>query len=63
MAVVRLPHISNFTDFQALNLMEGVSCNYAERPEELAGADVVTLPGTKNTIEDLLYDSQLGGNG
>ena len=54
-AVVRLPHISNFTDFQALNLMEGVSCNYAERPEELAGADVVILPGTKNTIEDLLY--------
>lgn len=54
-AVVRLPHIANFTDFQALNLMEGVSCNYAERPEELAGADVVMLPGTKNTIEDLLF--------
>ena len=53
-AVVRLPHISNFTDFQALNLMEGVSCRYAEHAGELAGADMIILPGTKNTIEDLL---------
>lgn len=52
--IVRLPHISNFTDFQALNLMEGVSCRYAERAGELAGADIIILPGTKNTIEDLL---------
>lgn len=53
-AVVRLPHISNFTDFQALNLMEGVSCRYVEHAGELAGADMIILPGTKNTIEDLL---------
>jgi adenosylcobyric acid synthase len=53
-AVVRLPHISNFTDFQALSLAEGVRVRYAERASELEGADVIVLPGTKNTIEDLL---------
>ena len=52
--VVRLPHISNFTDFQALTLQPGVRVRYAERPEELEGADLILLPGTKNTIEDLI---------
>jgi adenosylcobyric acid synthase len=53
-AVVRLPHISNFTDFQALTLQDGVRVRYIERADEIEGADVVILPGTKNTIEDLL---------
>ena len=53
-AVVRLPHISNFTDFQALTLQPGVRVRYAERPEELANADLILLPGTKNTMEDLM---------
>lgn len=53
-AVVRLPHISNFTDFQALSLCEGVRVRYIERAPELDGADVIILPGTKNTIEDML---------
>ena len=52
--VVRLPHISNFTDFQALTLQPGVRVRYAEKPEELATADLILLPGTKNTIEDLM---------
>ena len=52
--VVRLPHISNFTDFQALTLQPGVRVRYAEKPEELANADLIVLPGTKNTIEDLM---------
>jgi len=52
--VVRLPHISNFTDFQALTLQPGVRVRYAEKPEELANADLILLPGTKNTIEDLM---------
>ena len=52
--VVRLPHISNFTDFQALTLQPGVRVRYAERPEDLAGADLIILPGTKNTMEDLI---------
>ena len=53
-AVVRLRHISNFTDFQALSLHPGVTLKYAARPRDLDGADVVILPGTKNTIDDLI---------
>ena len=53
-AVVRLPHISNFTDFQALTLQPGVRVRYAERPEDLEHADLIILPGTKNTMEDLM---------
>ena len=53
-AVVRLPHISNFTDFQALALHPRARVRYVCAPAELEGADVVVLPGTKNTIGDLL---------
>lgn len=60
MAVVRLPHISNFTDFQALSLAEDVRVRYIERASEIEGADVVILPGTKNTIEDLLMIKSRG---
>ena len=52
--VARLQHISNFTDFQALSLHPGVTLSYARRPEDFAGADVIILPGTKNTIDDLI---------
>ncbi len=53
-AVVRLAHIANFTDFQALSLQPGVGVYYARSARELQGADIVILPGTKNTIEDLI---------
>ena len=52
--VVRLSHISNFTDFQALSLHPGVTLRYAQRPQDFEGADVIILPGTKNTIDDLI---------
>ena len=52
-AVVRLKHISNFTDFQPLALHPGVTLRYAQRARDLDGADVIILPGTKNTIDDL----------
>ena len=53
-AVVRLKHISNFTDFQSLALQPGVRVRYANTAKELEGADLIVLPGTKNTIEDLI---------
>ena len=53
-AVVRLGHISNFSDFQALTLAGGARVRYASSARELEGADIIMLPGTKNTIEDLL---------
>lgn len=52
-AIVRLPHISNFTDFNLLSLEPDVSVSYVERASDLQGADILILPGTKNTIEDL----------
>ena len=53
-AVVKLRHISNFTDFQSLALQPGVKVRYAQTAKELENADLIVLPGTKNTIEDLI---------
>lgn len=52
-AVARLNHLSNFTDFQALSLHPGVTLRYAVKPDDLRGADVIILPGTKSTASDL----------
>lgn len=51
--VVRLPHIANFTDFDALARAPGVQLFYSWQAEALAGADVLILPGSKSTIGDL----------
>lgn len=54
-AVIKLPKISNFTDFQALSLEENVSLRYVNNVNELGKPDVIILPGTKNTIKDMLW--------
>jgi adenosylcobyric acid synthase len=54
-AVVRLPRSSNLTDFDPLAAEPGVIVRFASRPEELADADVVVLPGTRATVEDLAW--------
>ena len=59
-AILRLPHISNFTDFNLLGSEADVSICYATRAAELADADIIILPGTKNTIEDLNWLKQRG---
>ncbi|HIJ00304.1 MAG: adenosylcobyric acid synthase [Candidatus Methanomethylophilaceae archaeon] len=53
-AVIRLPHISNFTDFDAL-AMDGVKVRYVTEPHQLSGAAAVVIPGSKNTIADLMW--------
>lgn len=58
--VVRLPHISNFSDFDSLAMCEDVSLNYVERPEEIKRPDMIILPGSKNTIEDLQFVRRSG---
>lgn len=53
--VLLLPRISNFTDFNPLELDEDVQLSYIRRPQELNDPDLLILPGSKNTIEDLLH--------
>lgn len=59
-AVIRLPRISNFTDFNAFECFDEVSLRYVSSKEHLGNPDVILLPGTKNTIEDLLWLRQNG---
>ena len=54
-AVVLLPHMSNFTDFNALADEPDVSLRYVSAPEAAVGADVIVLPGSKTTLADLAY--------
>jgi adenosylcobyric acid synthase len=59
-AVTLLPRMSNFTDFNSLAAEPDVALRYARSPDELIGADVVIIPGSKNTIEDLEYLRESG---
>lgn len=52
-SVIRLPRISNFTDFDPFRRYPDVALRFVDSPEGLAGSDVVIIPGTKNTLEDL----------
>ena len=52
-AVVRLPKISNFTDFDVFEQYPDVSVRYVSEPGELRGADMIVIPGSKSTIADL----------
>ncbi|MFC3395139.1 cobyric acid synthase [Brenneria rubrifaciens] len=59
-AVIRLPHIANFTDFNALAAQPDVSLRYVATASALAGADLIILPGSKNTLSDLRWLQQSG---
>ncbi len=59
-AVIRLPRISNFTDFSPFERYENVSLRYVGKPEDLKDPDLIILPGTKSTIADLLWLRQSG---
>ena len=59
-AVVRLPHISNFTDFMPLEQHPLLGVRYVQNVRELGRPDLVILPGTKNTVADLLWLRQCG---
>ncbi|UGQ10227.1 cobyric acid synthase [Yinghuangia sp. ASG 101] len=54
-AVVRLPRVSNFTDIDALAVEPGVVVRFVASPAEIADADLVVVPGTRATVEDLAW--------
>lgn len=59
-AVIRLPRISNFTDFSPFERYSNVSLRYVDRTGDLHQPDMIILPGTKSTIADLLWLRQSG---
>ena len=54
-AVILLPHMSNFTDFNALAIEKDVALKYVSEPSIVVEADIVIIPGSKNTLADLSY--------
>ena len=59
-AVIRLPRISNFTDFSPFERYENVSLRYIESVRDLGAPDLILLPGTKSTIADLQWLRESG---
>ncbi len=58
--VVKLPRISNFTDFDALEAEADVELSYVETPHQLKGLDMLILPGSKSTAADLFHLMERG---
>ena len=59
-AVIRLPHISNFTDFDVFEQSDDISVRYVSDPALLKKPDMLMIPGTKNTIGDLRWLKEKG---
>lgn len=59
-AVMRLPHISNFTDFSVFERMDGVNLYYADSIRNFGSPDCIMIPGTKNTMDDLIWLRESG---
>lgn len=59
-AVIQLPHISNFTDFYAFDEVAEVGVRYVTQISRLEGADFIIIPGTKNTIADMKWLKETG---
>jgi adenosylcobyric acid synthase len=53
MGIIRIPHISNFTDFDPLKCLDGLSLHFIEKVQDLSRLSVIIIPGSKNTRFDL----------
>ncbi len=58
--IIRTPHMSNFTDFNIFETQEDVSIRYVDYGETLGNPDMVIIPGSKSTIDDLKYIRENG---
>lgn len=61
--VIALPHLSNFTDFYPLSREPAVSLAYVTSPDDVERADMLVLPGTKQTLDDLAWLNERGLSG
>ncbi|MBR2188990.1 MAG: cobyric acid synthase CobQ, partial [Eubacterium sp.] len=63
LAVIRLPRISNFSDFSVFDMLPDVSVRYISSPDQLGDPDMILLPGSKDTLGDLawLWESGVAG--
>lgn len=59
-AVMQTPEISNFTDFEALELEKDVDLRFVQQGDTIGHPDAVMIPGSKNTTGDLLYLKKYG---
>lgn len=58
--VIKLPKISNYTDFNCFERINGVGIFYTDNADEISDFDMIIIPGSKNTISDLLWLRQNG---
>lgn len=59
-AVIKLPHISNFTDLEPFEQEPKTGVRYITQRDQLGNPDLIIIPGSKNTIDDLLYLQETG---
>lgn len=59
-AIIRLPHISNFTDFDPLLDLQGLEVAFIEKPQDIKDFKAIILPGSKNTRWDLHWLKKIG---
>jgi len=53
--VIKLPHISNFTDFEPLVADEEIELSFIQNLSELSSCDAIIVPGSKRVVDDLIY--------
>ncbi len=59
-SVIRTPKMSNYTDFDVFEFYSDVALNYVDSPEDIGDEDMIIIPGSKNTIGDLLFMKETG---
>ncbi len=58
--VIKLPHISNFTDFEPLVVDTEINVNFIQTPNEASRCDMLIIPGSKRVIADLVWLREIG---
>ena len=58
--IIRLPHISNFTDFDVFEQVEEIGVHYITKISEIERMDMIIIPGSKNTISDMVWLKETG---